>query len=56
MAWSQGYIQPLRELRLNNILNTETLAVRVWQCQTPTTGDIIFEQFPELNRDEPSGD
>jgi hypothetical protein len=39
----------LRELRLNNIPNTETLSVRVWHCQTPTSGDIIFNQLPNLS-------
>jgi hypothetical protein len=40
-------VKPIGELRLNHIPDTETLSVRVWQCQTPTTGDTIFEPLPK---------
>jgi hypothetical protein len=45
----------LGELHLNNIPNTETLSVRVWQCQTLATGDTIFEQLPWLKAGQTTG-
>lgn len=39
----------MRELRWNNIPNTETLFAKVWHCQTSMAGDTIGKQLPELN-------